>query len=157
MSLFCLFVGDWVYGLREGKGHEATRSGTHNGEWKANNKHGSGTEKTLVGTLYEGRWMSNQKSSHGVRKMVTGDQEEQASIELQLEQAVRNYTHSVLTYRYGMLVTWYQRITAWRVLNYPSCRVLTTSTYLCICIHWYDSIIKKYIARYIRSKILICI
>ena len=80
LHCICDASGDWVHGLREGKGHEATRSGTHDGEWKANNKHGSGTEKTLVGTLYEGRWMNNQKSSHGVRKMVTGDQEEQVSV-----------------------------------------------------------------------------
>ena len=75
----CDVLGDWVYGLREGKGHEVTKSGTHDGEWKANNKHGLGTERSLVGTVYEGRWMDNQKSSRGMRKMVTGDQEEQVS------------------------------------------------------------------------------
>ena len=57
-----------------------TQSGIHEGEWKANNKHGSGTEKSVVGTVYEGRWMHNQKSSRGVRKMVFGDQEEQVSV-----------------------------------------------------------------------------
>lgn len=72
--------GEWVCGLREGQGHEVTHAGTHDGEWKANNKHGSGTERSLVGTVYEGRWTNNQKSSRGVRKMVTGDQEEQVCV-----------------------------------------------------------------------------
>lgn len=79
----CDVLGDWVYGLREGKGHETSWNGTHDGEWKANNKHGSGAEKSLLGTVYEGRWVNNQKSSHGMRKMVTGDQEEQVSMSMQ--------------------------------------------------------------------------
>jgi len=74
-----MFTGEWINGLREGKGHEVTRSGVHEGEWKANNKHGSGTERSLVGTVYEGRWMHNQKTSRGVMKMVFGDQEEQVA------------------------------------------------------------------------------
>ena len=72
-----------MHGLREGKGHEVTQTGVYEGEWKANSKHGSGVERSLVGTVYEGRWVNNQKTSRGVRKMVFGDQEEQ----------VCNYNH----------------------------------------------------------------
>ena len=75
----CDVSGEWVHGLREGRGREVTQNGIHEGEWKANNKQGSGTERSLVGTVYEGRWLHNQKSSRGVRKMVFGDQEEQVS------------------------------------------------------------------------------
>ena len=72
-------TGEWVHGLREGKGYEVTRCGVHEGDWRSNSKHGSGTERSLVGTVFEGRWLYNQKSSRGVRKMVHGEQQDQVS------------------------------------------------------------------------------
>ena len=51
----------------------------YEGDWKANQKHGSGAERSLVGTVYEGRWSYNQKNSRGMRKMVHGEQQDQVS------------------------------------------------------------------------------
>jgi len=79
--LYCsaTVIGEWVHGLKEGKGCEVTTCGMHEGDWKANQKHGSGTERSLVGTVYEGRWFYNLKNSRGMRKMVHGEQQDQVS------------------------------------------------------------------------------
>ena len=70
--------GDWVSGMREGRGEEKSgQYGSYKGAWKSDTKTGYGEERTPVGTVFEGTWERNRKHGRGVRKMIFGSVDEQ--------------------------------------------------------------------------------
>lgn len=69
--------GDWVGGMREGRGDEQSQYGQYKGAWKEDTKSGYGEERSLVGTIFEGTWDKNRKHGRGVRRMIFGAVEEQ--------------------------------------------------------------------------------
>ncbi len=72
--------GDWVAGMREGRGDEQSQYGQYKGAWKADTKTGYGEERTLVGTIFEGTWDKNRKHGRGVRRMIFGAVDEQVGV-----------------------------------------------------------------------------
>ncbi len=75
-----LMSGDWVAGMREGRGDEQSQYGQYKGAWKADTKTGYGEERTLVGTIFEGTWERNRKNGRGVRRMIFGAVDEQVGV-----------------------------------------------------------------------------
>ena len=70
-------LGNWVNGKREGRGLETTEYWTYSGGFRNDMKHGSGEERTILGTVFTGTWERGRKHGTGMRKIAYGLVEEQ--------------------------------------------------------------------------------
>lgn len=60
------YTGDWVNGIRQGKGTMKYDNGIYEGEWKNDKKNGEGTYTWNDGKKYEGAYVDDVRSGEGV-------------------------------------------------------------------------------------------
>eukprot|EP00128_Syssomonas_multiformis_P008024 Colp12_sorted_trinity150504_noHs@16594 len=69
-----MYEGEYINGLREGKGTYKFKNGArYIGEYKEGKKHGNGVLVYPDGSKYEGTWIADQRTGYGTYYYVNGD------------------------------------------------------------------------------------
>lgn len=58
------FEGDFLHGMRHGKGTYTFRQEVYKGEWKWDQRHGQGEQKNADGTMIKGEWQNGKPHGH---------------------------------------------------------------------------------------------
>lgn len=60
------YEGEWLQGMRQGKGKQIWADGSeYEGEWKENQANGQGTLYHSDGDVYEGQWAQDKANGYG--------------------------------------------------------------------------------------------
>ena len=99
-----MFEGEWKAGEAEGRGTERCADGSvFEGEWKAGGREGRGTVRYPSGNVFEGEFKANEQEGRGTTRLASG------------EAGVGTYRANTLV---GVGVVWTaDRQTAWRLLD----------------------------------------